>query len=191
MRPLDRLLQRWRERRAWKWIPKGAAVLDVGCFQGEFLERLRDHISSGVGMDLLALPIDRDGIRLLPVSFQAPTPFASESFDAIIMLATLEHIEAKEAIPQECWRLLRPGGRVIVTVPSPAVDAILAVLMWLRLLDGMSASQHHGFAPGDTRELFGKCGFALEHDSRFQLGLNNLFVFRKKTAWPAAVPANP
>jgi SAM-dependent methyltransferase len=189
MRALDRVLQRWRERMARKWIPRGAAVLDVGCHQGEFLERLQGHIGSGVGMDPLAQPISHDRYRLLPAIFQPPTPFQSESFDAIVMLATLEHIQDKGAVALECRRLLRANGRVIVTVPSAAVDHILDILVWLRLLDGMSLEEHHGFKPHATGTVFGQHGFAVEHASRFQLGLNNLFVLQKKNISQPAVPA--
>jgi SAM-dependent methyltransferase len=107
------------------------------------------------------------------------TSFAAKSFDVVVMLATLEHIQDKEPLARECRRLLRPGGRVIGTVPAPVVDAIVDLLRRLRLADGMSLEEHHGFDPSTTPEVFGRHGFDLEHHSRFQLGLNHLFVFRK------------
>jgi SAM-dependent methyltransferase len=111
--------------------------------------------------------------------FAEPLAFTDASFDTVIMLATFEHIRDREPLCRECCRLLRPGGRVIVTVPSPWVDAILAMLCCLRLADGMSLEEHHGFDPQTTPELFLRAGFVLEHRHRFQLGLNHLFVFRK------------
>jgi hypothetical protein len=95
------------------------------------------------------------------------------------MLATLEHIRDKGPLSRECYRLLRPGGRVIITVPSLWVDEIIAVLRFLRLMDGMSLEEHHGFAPRTTPQIFARSGCALECWRRFQLGLNHLFVFRK------------
>src|SRR5262249_42118589 len=92
----------------------------------------------------------------------------------------------KEPLARECRRLLRPGGRVIVTVPAPLVDRIIALLCRLRLADGMSLEEHHGFDPSATPAVFERHGFDLEHRSRFQLGLNFLFVFPNPTDTPAA-----
>ena len=68
---------------------------------------------------------------------------------------------------------------MIITVPAKAVDHILAVLRWLRLIDGMSLEEHYGFEPADTARIFAAPGFKLLHRSKFQLGLNHLFVFER------------
>lgn len=179
MRRFDRLLQRWRARLARSWIPAGAAVLDIGCHQGEFFAALGKHIGPSVGLDPLAKTRPDSPHQLIAEPFREPLPFGDGSFDAIVMLATLEHIRDKAPLARECFRLLRRGGRVIITVPSPRVDALVGVLNRLRLADGMSLEEHHGYDPRETPDIFGRYGFALEHQRRFQLGLNHLFVFRK------------
>jgi SAM-dependent methyltransferase len=179
MRRLDRALQRWRFRLAARWIPAGGAVLDIGCHQGEFFAWLGDRLATGVGYDPLARPHANERFRLVPQRFPIPAPFPDETFDAIVLLATLEHIRDKKALPGECRRLLRWGGRVILTVPSPTVDDVVAFLQRLHLLDGMSVEEHHGFTPDGVRTLFAGAGLRLERHRRFQLGLNNLFVFQK------------
>lgn len=179
MQLLDRLLQHWRARMARPWVCRGAKVLDIGCHRGEFLDSLRDRIGPSIGMDPLARPTERATCRLLRESFQPPTSFADASFDAVVMLATLEHILDKQALARECSRLLSLGGRLIITVPSPCVDGIVMLFRRLRLADGMSLEEHHGFDPYSTPEVFQPHGFILEHSRRFQLGLNHLFVFRK------------
>jgi SAM-dependent methyltransferase len=102
-------------------------------------------------------------------------------WDVVTMLAVLEHIPPAEQIriAAACARLLRPGGRVIITVPSPAVDHILAVLRRLRLIEGMSLEQHYGFAPADTVRIFAPPAFRLHRRETFQLGLNHLFIFER------------
>jgi SAM-dependent methyltransferase len=186
MRLLDRLLQHWRARVARPWIPGGAKVLDIGCHQGEFLKSLEGHIGPSVGMDPLAVPEQGQRCRLLAAPFRPPAPFANAAFDAVVLLATLEHIPDKHALAGECSRLLGPGGRVVVTVPSPRVDGILRLLHRLRLIDGMSLEEHHGFDPRQTPEVFGRYGFTLIRRRRFQLGLNHLFVFRREAPCPPA-----
>lgn len=74
-------------------------------------------------------------------------------FDSITTLAVLEHITPDEhpALVSGCARLLRQGGQLKITMPSPAVDHILAVLKTMRLVDGMSLEQDHGFKPHRLR----------------------------------------
>ena len=80
----------------------------------------------------------------------------------------------------ECHRLLRPGGRLIVTAPAPLVDKILVWLVRFGLIDGMDLHQHYGFEPSQLPHLFGPPLFRLLHHARFQLGLNHLLVFQKQ-----------
>jgi SAM-dependent methyltransferase len=184
MRFLDRILQRWRARRARPWIPRGGRVLDIGCHQGEFLNSLGDGIQPSIGLDPLTSAAASDRHWLLPLAFSEPLTFPDGTFDAIVLLATLEHIRAKEPLARECFRLLQAGGRVIITVPSPRVDQIVGLLHRLHLVDGMSLEEHHGFDPRTTPEIFLQQGFILEHHSRFQLGLNHLYVFRRDVPLP-------
>lgn len=178
MKPVDRILQSWRERKVRAWLPADARVLDIGCFQGEFLDRLGDSIQDSVGLDPLARPRATATFSLRDEPFREPLDFPAGRFEAIVLLATLEHVRDKAPLAREARRLLAPGGRLIMTVPSPRVDAIVHSLVRLRLADGMSLEEHHGFKPADTAPIFGAVGLELEHHSTFQLGLNHLFVFR-------------
>jgi SAM-dependent methyltransferase len=181
MKPLDRVLQRWRIDKARPYIPAGARVLDVGCADGALFKRLKSQVGCGVGIDPdVPELVEAGGYRLLPGRFPDDVP-AGESFDAITMLATMEHFP-QDRLPDvgaACGRLLTPGGVLIVTVPSPVVDRILDVLKSLKLLDGMDLHEHTGFDPARAPAIFAACGLALTHAKRFQFGLNHLFVFRK------------
>ena len=181
MKALDRLLQRWRIAVAASWIPAGARVLDVGCADGALFNLLRDRVAGGVGIDPDAPGTrTRDGVRLVRGLFPDDAP--DERFGAITMLAVVEHLPASSyaAVGGAAARLLSDGGRLIVTVPEPVVDRIVELLQRLRLLEGMSLEEHHGFATGRTRAIFEPAGFRLVRHRRFQLGLNNLFVFERR-----------
>lgn len=97
-------------------------------------------------------------------------------FDVIAMLAVLEYIlvEALQKLAPDFAPHLQP-----VTVPAAATDYFLAALKWLRLIDGMSFEQHHGFEARSIPEIFEPTGFELIKDERFQLGVNNRLVFRR------------
>ncbi|MDQ1731411.1 MAG: hypothetical protein QOK10_1570 [Pseudonocardiales bacterium] len=51
------------------------------------------------------------------VSFAAPLPFLGESFDTVLCTSVLEHVDNAEAAVGEMVRILRPGGRLLITVP--------------------------------------------------------------------------
>jgi cyclopropane fatty-acyl-phospholipid synthase-like methyltransferase len=175
-------LQEWRIRLVKPWIHPGARVLDIGCFDDSLFRRLGDQLGFGIGLDpLLKEPLYERRFRLLPGTFPQSKP-SEGLFDVITMLAVLEHVVPHELRrwAETCRDLLNPKGLVIVTVPSPRVDTLLDVLMRLRLAEGMSVEEHHGFEPSMAVQLFEQTGFHTAHRSRFQLGLNNLFVFRKQ-----------
>ena len=47
------------------------------------------------------------------------------------------------------------------------------------MIDGMSVEEHYGFDPARTEAIFAPPDFRLVERRRFQLGLNNLYVFEK------------
>ena len=181
MKALDRFIQRWRMRQAIRFIPAGARVIDVGAHQGELFRALGGRLSRGFGVEpLRKTGLDAPNFTLVPGYFPTVRP-AEGNWDVVTMLAVLEHVPAKEqpALAAACHELLKPGGRVIITVPAKAVDHILAGLRFLRLIDGMSLEEHYGFEPADTERIFDAPHFRPLHRSRFQGGLNHLFVFER------------
>jgi SAM-dependent methyltransferase len=178
---LDRFIQRWRMRQARRFVPAAARVIDVGAHEGEFFRALGDRLVRGFGIEpLCGAAWAAENFRIVPGLFPAVRPEGAD-WNAVTLLAVLEHIPRAEqpALAAACRELLAPGGRVIVTVPGPAVDHLLAGLRRLRLIDGMSLEEHYGFDPADTERIFGAPGFRLLHRSRFQLGLNHLYVFER------------
>jgi SAM-dependent methyltransferase len=187
MKPLDRILQRWRIMVAGRHIPSGARVLDIGCGDGGLFRRLKHRIREGIGIEPTLAASRREGpYWLMAGEFPDRRLEAEAPFDAITMLAVLEHFpdEALDAVSRSCASLLKPGGRLVITVPSPQVDVLLHWLVRWRLLDGMAAHQHHGYDVRQTPTLFARAGLTPVVARRFQFGLNNLFVFEKPPVAP-------
>ena len=137
MNALDRWIQDWRIRQAVRFLPPDPRVLDVGCDDGALFRALGPALREGVGLDpALERAAEGDRYRLLPGAFPADAPDEPGSFDAVTMLAVMEHVppDDQPKVVERAFDLLRPGGRFILTVPSPAVDTILDVLIRLRLL---------------------------------------------------------
>lgn len=168
--------------KAKPYIPRGARVLDVGCGDGAFLQYLGSHIREGVGIDPdIAQSVTVGTHTLTAGRFPEDMPELGP-FDAITMLAVLEHLPEAHLsqVVTTCARLLRPGGVLVITVPSPRVDTILHMLQRLRLVDCLGhLHEHHAFDADTTPQLFAKGGLTLLKAGRFQLGLNNLFVLQK------------
>jgi len=182
MKPLDRFLQAWRRRMALRHLPARVRLLDIGAHEGELFKVLGERLEEGFGLEpLLDSELSGTRYRVVKGYFPEVAPDKGD-WNVITMLAVLEHIPDESQIPlaEACHRFLAIGGLVIVTVPSPFVDHILALLTRLRLIDGMSLEEHHQFRPEDTEKIFAAPKFRLLHRKRFQLGLNNLYVFRKE-----------
>lgn len=180
---IDRWLQSWRLRKAMRFLTSGMRVLDLGSADGVLFERFDRCGFGSMGIDPT---LDSD--RTLPSGFLLHRGFFPEDmppdagpFDAVVMLAVLEHFPESgyRQLSEGVARLLRPGGRLILTVPHAAVDGILKVLSALGLVHGMSLEEHHGFEVRRTPAIFAPPMFRLLHRSRFQLGLNHLFVFER------------
>ena len=181
MRWIDFFLQNWRGRIAEKYICPGDVLLDIGCYDGSFLARVQDTVSYAVGLDIILPPhpSTHGQSRLILSDVSVGLPFSDKVFDIISLLAVFEHLQHNEVVVKELWRVLRPGGRVVLTVPGGQVDRVLDLLIAVGLADGMSLDEHHGYKAADTPELFESYGFALQNWRRFQLGLNNVFIFNK------------
>lgn len=184
LRPADRIIRSLRMRQVGRFLPAGARVLDVGCYDGALFARYADRIASGVGLDpMLASSGTRGKFRFIADGFPSAA-MDEERFDVITLLAVLEHVRTAElAVWRDaCSRLLVPGGAVVATVPSPRVDDILHVMMRLHLVEGMSVHEHHGFDPRGVPATFAGTTLSLVAQRRFEFGLNNLFVFRSHPA---------
>ncbi len=180
MKWLDYRLQHERIRRVLPYVEPGARVLDIACADGALFRLLNGRAGAGVGIDLDPVPPSTSKFTYVQGSFPAAMPPA-EPFDVVAALAVVEHIPDGELanFAAGCVAHMRPGGRLVITVPSPRVDDILRLLKRVRAVDGMHEEQHHRFDPRAAVSAFVGAGLALERHSRFELGLNHLLVFRK------------
>jgi SAM-dependent methyltransferase len=176
---LDQLIARQRFRAAFPHIRKGARVCDLGCgLDAAFLDFAGERIARGVGVDDQV----RDGAggrwQRVRADIRAALPLESGQFDNVVMLAVLEHLVEPEPVLREAYRILAPGGSLIMTWPAAMVDPILNVLHTLRLIsDEMESDEHQKRIPvSEVQHLLERAGFREFHHEKFELGLNNLMV---------------
>jgi SAM-dependent methyltransferase len=100
----------------------GSLMLEGGCGQGQYVAYYADAGLRVVGLDFagdtLARLRERRRDLLLCVGNVAVLPFRTGSFDVYYSGGVVEHFEAgAEPALREAWRVLRPKGRFLVSVP--------------------------------------------------------------------------
>ena len=103
-------------------------VLDVGCYEGSFSIGLgarnpEIHVS-GIDIASTNIRIANELNRYQNVSFvqgfaeDIPAVFPSQSFDFVMLLEILEHVISVEDVLGAAFSVLKPGGRIAITVPA-------------------------------------------------------------------------
>lgn len=94
-------------------------VLDVGAGAGNMMHQLAQY-GEVVGLENNPKPIPIAHERGFDVRLGSATdiPFDDDTFDIVALLDTVEHIEEETAVLQETYRVTKPGGYMIVTVPA-------------------------------------------------------------------------
>lgn len=166
-------------------------ILDIGCAaSGWFLQTVTAKEKEGVDQvcrphDAVA-PHDQSALRLqsLDIGTQ-PLPFAEGWFDAVVMLAVIEHVSRAQAvsIAREAHRVLKPGGRYILTTPVRGTEWLLHGLSRVGCISQEELKEHHvHFSPQELRASLQAGGFAEQdiRQGRFELGLNLWAVATKR-----------
>lgn len=141
---LEPLLRWFRFHKVSPHIPRGTKVLDVGCGRSAaFLQAISPKIEQGIGVDFKVKEMQIKNIRTIQLRLAYELPFPDSSFDVVTMLAVLEHIEHEKSILQEIHRVLKPNGKLVLTVPSVWSQPILEFLSYrLKIVDEAEIRDH-------------------------------------------------
>jgi SAM-dependent methyltransferase len=114
----------WERRRALLLADAraGERVLDLGCGAGRFVAALRDAGAVPVGVEVAEGALERaravaPGADLRLLEPDGSIPLEHGSVDLVWCSEVLEHVADGAHLLQEARRVLRPGGRILVTVP--------------------------------------------------------------------------
>lgn len=119
-----------------RYVPPGARVLDIGCGVGILARYLRQFTSFVLAVDISEENVrvakeyagsDCCEVRVMDVISQAGELASYEKFDVAVLPDVIEHIpkENYAALFQSIENALTPGGRIILTFPSPEMQAYL------------------------------------------------------------------
>lgn len=180
------LLRQLRLRRVVSQIPAQATLLDVGCgTTAAFLQAIAPQIKQGVGVDFKVEPVEVGNLSTQKMMLGEQLPFEENAFDVVTLLAVLEHIEHEQAILHEIYRVLKPGGMLLLTVPSVWAQPVLEFLAYrLHLVSKAEIADHKRYYNRQRLEqaLISGAGFDEFHHEYFQLWMNNFCQVRKSPA---------
>lgn len=90
-------------------------MVDIGCGTKPYKKLLAPFVKEHIGVDHEYTFHDKKSIDLFGTAYDVPVE--SATFDAAICTAVLEHLEEPEKALKECYRVLKPGGTAIYSVP--------------------------------------------------------------------------
>lgn len=167
-----------------KYFKRSDRILDFGCgHQAYLLRYLKGKIKSGIGLDYDVENYEDGSIQLIKHRFKKKLPFGKYSFNKIVMLAVLEHINLDETgkLFNEYHRILTDEGRLILTTPTPFGRPILEFMAFkLGIISKVEMADHKKYYDrGDIEELTRKTGFKIVTYRTFQLGMNSFCIMQK------------
>jgi SAM-dependent methyltransferase len=150
---LETFLARRRAEMANRLIPsvcRTGCIADIGCGRYPYF-LLNTIFSRKIGLDKSIEEALTKSEQTPNITFithdveQDPTlPIEDNSCDVVTMLAVIEHLEPNLVLPllSAIHRILKPGGRLIVTVPAGWTDSLLRTMARLKLVSPVEIEEH-------------------------------------------------
>jgi SAM-dependent methyltransferase len=161
--------------------------LDVGCGYGNRF--IKEYLNgNGKGIDLFPYEgLTEENV----VPDLSHFPFLDEAFDSVTFIANINHAPEgqRDAELAEAWRVLKPGGNLILTMGLPVIELLVHRVVWFydhflgTRVDmdserGMKEGEAYFLSEKEIRERLARAGFKHVIRKPFvtQWGVNHLYV---------------
>ena len=152
-------------------VHPGERVLDIGCGTGLLLEQLRRETPQAAyaGVDLcpamLSKAVHRSGPSLLIVGDAAQLPFADRTFDLVVSTSSFHFWPNPLAGLREIARVLRPGGRAVIT--DWCYDYLTCKISDL-VLRAVNSAHRRPYGSQECQRMLSEAGFAVRSVDRYR-----------------------
>lgn len=112
-------------------ISSRGKLLDFGAGQGRFLEMIGNlNFTQMSGVDLMKRPNQKSqNYDWIEADLNEKLPITEDNFDIIVGIEVIEHLENPRAMVRELYRLLKPGGNLILSTPNnESIRSILSLI---------------------------------------------------------------
>ncbi len=152
-------------------------VIDIGCGNNLLIQRYRSKGGEGIGVDVFDWGAD------LIVENSDRLPFETASFDCATFVASFNHIPNRIEVLREVHRLLKPGGKLLITNLTPFISFLWhKIIYWDedQSVRGMKEGEVWGFTGSELTAMVCNENFVLIKKRGFTWRLNHLFIFERK-----------
>jgi SAM-dependent methyltransferase len=182
---LDQIIWHMRSRQIRKHLPGPVDnIADFGC--GRAAPLLHTLLEQGMAKQATGIDLDPDfstattTLTLCKADLNEPLPLEDAGFDAVLSLATLEHLDEPDLHLREIYRTLKPRGTLLLTTPSPRGKPVLEFLAYrLKVIDRLEIEDHRRYFNSTMLEnALEQAGFSPSaiNARTFQFGMNNIVI---------------
>jgi len=128
-------------------------LLDAGGGTGRVSGYLQEHVGSvvlsDISMGMLKQAAEKDNLQ--PACALTETmPFADDFFDCVLLVDALHHVNDQAETARELWRIVKPGGRIVIQEPDIGTVAVKLIA----IMEKVTLMRSHFLAPQAIVELF-------------------------------------
>jgi demethylmenaquinone methyltransferase/2-methoxy-6-polyprenyl-1,4-benzoquinol methylase len=128
-------------------------LLDAGGGTGRVSAFLQEHVGSVVLSDISMGMLKEAGAKdnLQPTcALTESMPFAADFFDCVLLVDALHHVNDQAQTARELWRIVKPGGRIVIQEPDIRRFAVKLIA----IAEKLALMRSHFLAPQKIADLF-------------------------------------